>query len=140
MLTPAAAQRIRLTGFYRKTRHAILYSFDPSTYQSLYVNAASQQNYGLEAEADYRFGKWSLRVNYTYTDGATCSAYDGTGAPPGKDTSYFNLYRIPRHAGNLALSWSPVKPSGWRPGCGWFQNGRIYLWSQPRSAGRLWGR
>ena len=109
VLTPAAAQRIRLTGFYRKTRHAILYSFDPSTYQSLYVNAASQQNYGLEAEADYRFGKWSLRVNYTYTDGATRSAYDGTGAPLGKDTSYFNLYRIPRHAGNLALSWSPVK-------------------------------
>ncbi len=41
-----------------------------------------------------------MQANYTYTDGELTSAFDGTGSPLGKDTTYYNLYRIPKHAIN----------------------------------------
>ena len=55
----------------------------------------------MPSKAAYTIGKLTLRVNYTYTDGETKAAFDGTGSPLGKDTTYFNLYRIPKHAFNL---------------------------------------
>jgi vitamin B12 transporter len=93
----------RFTGFYRNTKNAILYSYNPSTFASLYINASKQENYGTEIEATYKIDKWSLNLNYTYIDGKTKSAYDGTGAPIGKDSSYYNLYRIPKNTFNLNL-------------------------------------
>ena len=57
-----------------------------------------QSNYGLELEAGYTKNKVSIAANYTYTNGKTTAAFDGTGSPLSKDTSYFNLYRIPKHA------------------------------------------
>jgi vitamin B12 transporter len=91
----------RIVGFYRNTKNAIVYTSDPVTYISKYLNARKQTNYGTELEAAYTHGKLNMAVNYTYTNGKTTSAYDGTGTPLGKDTSYFNLYRIPKHAINL---------------------------------------
>ena len=44
---------------------------------------------------------FTITANYTYTNGKTSSPYDGTGSPLGKDTSYYNLYRIPKHTINL---------------------------------------
>jgi vitamin B12 transporter len=93
----------RLTGFLRNTTNAIIYTFNPSTFAGKYVNANKQQNYGAEVEASYTAGKFSLNGNYTFTDGKTTSSFDGTGAPIGKDTSYYNLYRIPKHAINLSI-------------------------------------
>mgnify|MGYP001550110856 CR=1 FL=1 len=95
----------RLTGFYRNTKNAILYSYDPFTFASLYINASKQENYGTELEATYKTDKWNLNLNYTYTGGKTRSAYDGTGAPIGKDSSYYNLYRIPKNTFNLNVGW-----------------------------------
>lgn len=95
----------RITGFYRKTTDAIIYTFDPSTFESKYVNVSEQTNYGLEFEAQYRTGPFSFRGNYTYTDGQTTSPYDGTGVPLSKDTTYFNLYRVPKHAFNFHAGW-----------------------------------
>ena len=91
----------RLTGFYRKTDDVILYTYNPSTFMSKYANASEQKNYGGELEAGYTVGKITIQANYTYTDGKTKAAFDGTGSPIGKDTTYFNLYRIPKHAFNL---------------------------------------
>ena len=93
--------KARLVGFYRNTKDAIVYTFNPSTFESKYLNVSKQTNYGAELEAGYTAGKLSITANYTYTNGKTTSAYDGTGSPLGKDTSYFNLYRIPKHAINL---------------------------------------
>jgi len=67
------------------------------------LNASKQKNYGAEVEAGYTAGKLSITANYTFTDGETTSAFDGTGSPIGKDTTYYNLYRIPKHAMNLNI-------------------------------------
>jgi vitamin B12 transporter len=91
----------RLAGFNRNTKDAIVYTFNPSTFASKYLNVSEQKNYGAEAELRYTAGKLSVTANYAYTDGETTSAYDGTGTPIGKDTTYYNLYRIPKHAFNL---------------------------------------
>ncbi len=93
--------KTRIVGFYRNTQDAILYTLNPSTFESKYLNVSSQTNYGAELEVGYTAGKLHITANYTYTNGKTTSAYDGTGTPLGKDTSYFNLYRIPKHAINL---------------------------------------
>ncbi|MBL7725321.1 MAG: TonB-dependent receptor [Chitinophagaceae bacterium] len=92
----------RLVGFYRKTTDAIVYTFNPSTFQSRYLNVSEQTNYGFETELSYVKKIFSINANYTYTNGKTTSPYDGTGSPLGKDTSYYNLYRIPKHAINLS--------------------------------------
>lgn len=93
--------KTRIVGFYRNTKNAIVYTSNPSTFESKYLNAAKQTNYGVEIEANYTMGKLNIAANYTYTNGETTAAFDGTGAPLAKDTSYFNLYRIPKHALNL---------------------------------------
>ncbi len=96
--------RARAVGFYRNTKDAIVYTYDPVNFTAAYKNVSQQVNYGVETELSYSWGKWSLQTHYTYTNGSIRAAYDGTGAPIGKDTSYFNLYRIPKHAwfGELA--------------------------------------
>ncbi|MBK8140429.1 MAG: TonB-dependent receptor [Chitinophagaceae bacterium] len=91
----------RIVGFYRKTTDAIVYTFNPSSFQSKYLNVSKQINNGIEAELSYAKNIYSISANYTYTNGKTTSLYDGTGSPLGKDTSYYNLYRIPKHAFNL---------------------------------------
>ena len=93
--------KARIVGFYRNTKDAIVYTFNPTTFESRYLNASKQTNYGAELEAAYSSGKFNITTNYTYTNGKTTSAFDGTGSPLGKDTSYFNLYRIPKHAFNI---------------------------------------
>lgn len=96
----------RVTGFYHDTKNAILYTYNPQTYMSLYMNAANQKDYGAEAEITYRATRWEVNANYTYTNGSTRSAYDGTGLPIGKDSSYYNLYRIPKNALNLSTAFN----------------------------------
>jgi vitamin B12 transporter len=101
--------KVRAVGFYRQTKDAIVYTFNPSTFESKYLNVSKQINYGAEMEAGYTAGKLNITTNYTYTDGKTTSAYDGTGAPLGKDTSYYNLYRIPKHVINLTAGLQITK-------------------------------
>ncbi len=91
----------RIVGFYRKTTDAIIYTFNPSSFQSKYLNVSKQINNGIEAELSYAKNIFTITANYTYTNGKTTSPYDGTGSPLGKDTTYYNLYRIPKHTINL---------------------------------------
>jgi vitamin B12 transporter len=101
---------VRVTGFYRNTKNSIQYILiDPVFFTSQYRNVSSQQNYGVEVEASYKISAWNFTGNYTYTDGRTKSAYDGTGAPMGKDTTYYNLYRIPKNAFNIGIGWAATK-------------------------------
>lgn len=105
-LFTSKAFRIRLVGSYRNTKKAIQYILiDPAFFISQYRNVSKQENYGAELEVNYVINKWNIAANYTYTDGKTKSAYDGTGAPLGKDTTYYNLYRIPKNAFNINLGW-----------------------------------
>lgn len=108
-VTAATSFRAGVTGFYRRTKDAIVYTSDPVTFESLYINVSKQTNYGAELEASYTAGKFFANANYTFTDGKLTSPYDGTGAPIGKDTSYTNLYRIPKHAINLGVGVNVTK-------------------------------
>ncbi len=101
--------KARLVGFYRNTKDAIVYTYNPATFASKYLNAAKQTNYGAELEASYTKGKITATGNYTYTNGKTTAAFDGTGNPINKDTSYYNLYRIPKHAININFGWQATK-------------------------------
>ncbi|MFM7510428.1 MAG: TonB-dependent receptor plug domain-containing protein [Bacteroidota bacterium] len=95
----------RVVAFNRKSKETILYTYDLTTFAGQYLNASSQTNYGFETELQWNFQPVSFRANYAYTNGITQSVYDGTGAGLGKDTSYNNLYRIPRHAFNWQASY-----------------------------------
>ncbi len=108
-VTPVQGLRFRAVGFYRNTKDAILFSFDPGTFASEYVNASRQTNHGVELEGWYELGKWSVMANYTFTDGQVEAGYDGTGVALGKDTSYYNLYRIPKDAANLQVGYKVTK-------------------------------
>ncbi|MBV7533462.1 TonB-dependent siderophore receptor [Chitinophaga sp. sic0106] len=91
---------VRATGFYRHTKDLVIFWFDPVTYMSQYRNADKQEAYGGELEADVEITKGlNLTVNYSYTDGQISTAQNG------KDTSYYNLYRIPRNAVNATLGY-----------------------------------
>lgn len=108
-VTVAKTFRLRVVGFYRNTDDAIVYTYNPALFESKYLNVSEQKNYGVEFEMNYSRGKLSMDANYTYTDGETTSAFDGTGSPIGKDTTYFNLYRIPKHTINFLLGVQATK-------------------------------
>lgn len=99
----------RIVGFYRTTKDAIVYTYNPSTFASKYLNAGKQTNYGAELELHFAVKKVNATANYTYTNGKTTSGFDGTGSPLSKDTTYFNLYRIPKHAINLNVGVQATK-------------------------------
>ncbi|WP_291910815.1 TonB-dependent siderophore receptor [Chitinophaga sp. CB10] len=91
---------VRATGFYRHTKDLVIFWFDPVTFMSQYRNADKQEAYGGELEADVEITKGlNLAVNYAYTDGRIKTSQNG------KDTSYYNLYRIPRNAVNATLGY-----------------------------------
>lgn len=97
--------RGRVVGFNRKSDQSIIYTYDPQSWSGKYLNVSQQANYGFEVEALILLQPLTLRANYAYTNGKTTSAFDGTGSPMGKDSSYYNLYRIPKHALNFQASW-----------------------------------
>jgi vitamin B12 transporter len=95
----------RVVAFNRKSKETILYTYDLTTFAGQYLNASSQTNNGFETELQWSFQPVSFRANYAFTNGTTKSRFDGTGAAIGKDTSYYNLYRIPKHAFNWLASY-----------------------------------
>ncbi|MCA6461537.1 MAG: TonB-dependent receptor [Chitinophagaceae bacterium] len=103
--TSSQSFQTRVVAFHRNSRETIIYSYDPMGWLGKYLNASRQTNYGVEVEATWNIRPIQFRANYAFTDGRTTGSYDGTGAPLGKDSSYFNLYRIPRHALNWQASF-----------------------------------
>jgi vitamin B12 transporter len=103
---PADVIRLKLTGFYRKTKNAIQYIItDPNFFTGHYENITDQRNYGAETEFDYTGEKWNINANYTFTKGKIKSAYSESGDKLANDTSYNNLYRVPENAVNIFASY-----------------------------------
>lgn len=98
--------RGRLVGFNRRSNATIIYSYNPATWSGKYINASTQHNYGVELETQLILQAFTIRANYAYTDGQIQGRYSGTGVALAKDTGYFNLYRIPKHALNLSTSYT----------------------------------
>ncbi|CAL1520718.1 TonB-dependent receptor domain-containing protein [Chitinophaga sp. MM2321] len=88
----------RVTGFARNT-HNLFYA-DPANFYK-YRNANKQVAAGVEAEAAWNISRTlQLTVNYTYTDGRITQQLPG-----GKDTTFYNLYYVPKHAMNATLGY-----------------------------------
>jgi len=98
--------RGRVVAFNRSSKQTIIYTYDPTSFAGGYLNASSQKDYGFETELRWTKKEFSFSANYAFTNGKTTSRYDGTGAPIGKDSSYNNLYRIPKHALNWRGSYA----------------------------------
>ena len=81
-----------VTGFNRNIKNVIIYGFNG------YENRDKQHDYGAELEVRYSIKKVTITANYAYVDGEI------TQKLPGKDTTYYNLIRRPKH--NLHLSAS----------------------------------
>jgi vitamin B12 transporter len=90
----------RVTGFARETRDLIIYYYDPATARLQFRNANKQRAYGAEVEGSWLITKGlTLTANYTYVDGRITISQNN------KDTSYYNLNRIPKHAVNATLGY-----------------------------------
>jgi vitamin B12 transporter len=91
----------RATGFIRNGKDVILFYTDPVSYASYYINGDKQNDYGVETEAMVKISKsFSVSANYTFVNGKVT-----TQEMPGKDTSYFNLYKRPKNILNLSLNY-----------------------------------
>ena len=92
----------RATAFIRHGKDIFLFYTDPNTFASNYINGDKQHDYGIETEATVHFTKkFFIAFNYTYVDGKVT-----TKEFPGKDTSFFNLYKRPKNILNLSLNYS----------------------------------
>lgn len=107
---PNSSFSSRIVFFKRNTKNAIQFLLDdPVFYTYKYKNINRQKNNGIETEAKYKAGRWQFDMNYTYVTGKTTSSYDETGSQLNKDTTYDNLYRIPKNTFNFSVSIYPSK-------------------------------
>ena len=83
----------RVTAFNRNVKDVIFFYFNPSTFQSQYINQDKQKDHGAELELSFKPTKnISLKAFYSYVDGKITTVQNG------KDTTYFNLIRRPKHS------------------------------------------
>jgi vitamin B12 transporter len=86
----------RATVFNRTVKNVIFFFFNPVTFQSQYINQDKQKDYGAELELGFLPVKnISLKIFYSFADGEISTKQNG------KDTTYFNLLRRPKHSAGL---------------------------------------
>jgi len=89
---------VTVTGFNRTINDVIIYG--P---QFTYENRDEQHDFGAELELAYQLpGNITLKSSYAYIDGEITQQLGG------KDTSFYNLVRRPRHTVNLFAGWQPT--------------------------------
>ncbi len=92
--------KMQLVVFSRSIKDVIFFYFNSTTFQSQYINQDKQNDLGLEFEASFQIAKnISLKTFYTYIDGSISTINSA-----GKDTSYNNLLRRPKHSLGLNVS------------------------------------
>ncbi len=86
----------RAVYFNRYTKDNIIYyANDPNYPNGYYINLDKQKDHGIELEANGKVGIFNFTANYTYTTGQVTTPVNG------KDSTYYNLYRIPKNIVNL---------------------------------------
>ena len=78
------------------TDNIIYYGSDPNYPLGYYMNLDKQKDHGFELEANFRIRMFTFSGNYTYTTGQVTTKVSG------KDSSFYNLYRIPKNTVNLS--------------------------------------
>lgn len=87
---------IRADYFNRYVKDVMVFFFNPTTFQSYYINQDKQKDHGFEVEAGSKISdKLQLKLIYTYTTGNVTTKQNG------KDTTYFNLLRRPKSTLNF---------------------------------------
>ena len=90
----------RLTVYRLNVEDQITYVFDPTTFDSVYVNVAETATDGVELEGRSRLGGgFDLSLAYAWTDARD----ETTGA---------RLLRVPEQSGSATLGWSGERLSG----------------------------
>jgi vitamin B12 transporter len=89
--------------FVRNTNDLInFFTMSVSPYTSFYINTDQQKAHGLELEYARQVNQAiKISLNYTYVTGTLETKSDFTK----KDTSYFNLFRRPKHMFNAVIQW-----------------------------------
>lgn len=91
---------IRAVYFNRRLRDVVFFQSLTAAPFGKYVNLNRQDDQGLELDGAYAVGKWQFSANYTFLTGRV-TARQGNG----RDTSYNNLLRRPRHAFNATVGY-----------------------------------
>lgn len=89
--------------FVRNTNDLInFFTMSVSPYTSFYINTDQQKAHGLELEYAQQVNQAiKISLNYTYVNGTLETKSDFTH----KDTSFFNLFRRPKHIFNALIQW-----------------------------------
>ena len=83
----------RMVAFNRNIKDLIFFFYNPSTFQSQYINQDKQKASGVELELTYNVTKNTfVKAFYAYVDGEITTRQNG------KDTSFYNLLRRPRNS------------------------------------------
>lgn len=99
----AASGKLNFSAVYfkRDIKNVIAFYFNPGTFQSFYINQDEQNDFGVETELSFQIlPSLQVKAQYAYVDG-TVQTVDAFG----KDTSYFNLLRRPKHSYGLNINW-----------------------------------
>ena len=104
LLNPKNIYNVRLAFFKRDVTDGIAFYTDPSTFNSYYVNQDRQKDWGFEIEPTVNIGNTLQFIfSYSYVDGKI------TTPGSGKDTSYFNLIRRPKHILSATANYQVTK-------------------------------
>ena len=86
--------------FTRNVSDVHFFYFNSTTFMAQYINQDKQKDFGVEFEASAEIVKnTTLKASYTFVDGQI-----STKKSSGKDTTYNNLLRRPKHSINVGLS------------------------------------
>ena len=103
-LDPQNIFNLRIALFKRDVTDGIAFYTDPGTFKSYYVNQDKQNDWGFEIEPTVNVGdKVQFLFSFSYVDGKIVTPNMG------KDTSFFNLIRRPKHVFSASVNYQATK-------------------------------
>jgi vitamin B12 transporter len=94
-------QYLRAVYFNRRLRDVVFFQSLPKAPYGKYVNLNRQHDQGLELDGAWSVGQWQVSANYTFLTGQITARQAS-----GRDTTYNNLLRRPRHAFNATVGFA----------------------------------
>lgn len=95
---------LRATYFNRRVKDVIAFFYNAATFQSSYINQDKQKDHGVEVDGSLNLtDAIQLRGFYSYVNGKITTKQGG------KDTTYFNLLRRPKHTLNFSIGSQVTK-------------------------------
>jgi vitamin B12 transporter len=103
-LDPKNKFNMRVAVFKRNVIDGIAFYTDPASFRSYYVNQDKQKDWGFEIEPTVNIGdKLQVILAFSYVDGKIVTPNSG------KDTSFFNLIRRPKHVFSTSVNYQVTK-------------------------------